>query len=411
MPERPRTYRKKALAVFEAGTRIYAPPRGERRYRVVATDVDGRRLYAKFSSEEAARAKARDLEKMLLAATPVRDPNGPRTVATLAAAYLEHLQARSTRYRERQETIIGTWVLHHLGPLTLGQWSPAECERVLNAARRAGRATATVQNIGSAMRSLVTFAHKSRWLARDVDPMWHVAYSAKADHQGQAVGFIPRATLPNDTQCADLFAAFGHLGEPAWGLGMRLAHRSGLRWGELIALRPTDIDLAPHRVVRVHRAVEQDKTGVRRFKSTKNAQARTTIYPASLAPLLEAHIDRVRAEWGEDGLLFADPDGQPPEHRQFLRLWHRAARTAGWPMRTRRDAISHPHDLRHAAACWMLFDLGIDPALAARMLGHANAAFTLSRYVGVRTGSDHALTTHRHVVVAALPRSSCPRGS
>ena len=33
--------------------------------------------------------------------------------------------------------------------------------------------------------------------------------------------------------------------------------RSGLRWGELIALRPVDLDFEPQRVVRVHRAVEQ----------------------------------------------------------------------------------------------------------------------------------------------------------
>lgn len=32
----------------------------------------------------------------------------------------------------------------------------------------------------------------------------------------------------------------------------------------------------------------------------------------------------------------------------------------------------------------MLFDVGFDPAVASMLLGHANAAFTLSRYVGVR---------------------------
>lgn len=36
----------------------------------------------------------------------------------------------------------------------------------------------------------------------------------------------------------------------------------------------------------------------------------------------------------------------------------------------------------------MLFDLALDPAHVARMLGHANTAFTLSRYVGVRSGAD-----------------------
>ena len=32
----------------------------------------------------------------------------------------------------------------------------------------------------------------------------------------------------------------------------------------------------------------------------------------------------------------------------------------------------------------MLFDVRLDPAVVATVLGHANAAFTLSRYVGVR---------------------------
>lgn len=36
------------------------------------------------------------------------------------------------------------------------------------------------------------------------------------------------------------------------------------------------------------------------------------------------------------------------------------------------------------AACWMLFDVGLVLAVASTLRDHANAAFTLSRYVGVR---------------------------
>ncbi len=31
-----------------------------------------------------------------------------------------------------------------------------------------------------------------------------------------------------------------------------------------------------------------------------------------------------------------------------------------------------PHDLRHVAACWMLFDLHLDPAIGADKRGHAD---------------------------------------
>ncbi len=53
-------------------------------------------------------------------------------------------------------------------------------------------------------------------------------------------------------------------------------------------------------------------------------------------------------------------------------------------MKRKTAAVWHLHDLRHVAACWPLFDVGLDPAVVATLLGHANAAFILSRYVGLR---------------------------
>lgn len=50
------------------------------------------------------------------------------------------------------------------------------------------------------------------------------------------------------------------------------------------------------------------------------------------------------------------------------------------------------HDLRHVAACWMLFDLGLDPAIVAEKLGHADPAFTVKRYVGIRGNPDEQAT-------------------
>ena len=38
----------------------------------------------------------------------------------------------------------------------------------------------------------------------------------------------------------------------------------------------------------------------------------------------------------------------------------------------------------------MLFDLGLDPAVVADKLGHADPAFTMKRYVGVRGDPDTA---------------------
>lgn len=379
----PRRRYNKPIASYEYGTRLYAPSEGETRYRVIAKDRAGRRVFRRFEDEETARQHARAVEADL--ASSVAMPgrlDAPATVGQLIDRYLASLGRRSTRYVERQEYLLRMWVRPVLDDIPLRSWTPSHSEHILDRAR-ASLAPATVQNVGAAMRALVTFALKSRWLTREADPMWLVRYSARAEHQGQAIGYIPRSALPTDDDCGRLFEALVDHGHPQWALAMRLKHRCGARWGELIALRPIDVSFEPQRVVRIHQAVEQSRHGTT-IKPTKNRQQRVSVFPASLASDLQAWCEHTEADRGRDGLLFPGTDGGFANRRAFHRLWTRAARAAEWPMRSKSSALWHPHDLRHVAACWLLFDVGLDPAAASTLLGHANAAFTLSRYVGVR---------------------------
>lgn len=397
MARRPGLRRHHPHAVFEHGTRIYAPSPAEDCYRVVTTDPDGIRLSRKFARESDARLKAREYEAFLARSIPLGGHRaGERTVEALAGLYVQHLRrSRSLRYVERQEGLLRLWVLPALCRTPITDWTPAQSDAVL-ADARTRLAPETVRAVGSTMRSLVTFAYKSRWLPREVDPMWLVSYSPRAEYQGQAHGFVPRSSLPHDEHCQRLFAAMAELGHPHWALALALAHRSGARWGELIALRPKDIDFEPYRLVRIERAVEQS-SATTQIKATKNSQKRTSIFPASLGAKLAEHVEDVRARRGDEGLLFCRADGRPAERRQFRRIWLRGAHQAGWPMRSPTVPQWRVHDLRHVAACWMLFDLKLDAAVAARMLGHASPAFTLSRYAGVRSGADaatNALTEH-----------------
>ena len=105
--------------------------------------------------------------------------------------------------------------------------------------------------------------------------------------------------------------------------------------------------------------------------------------PAGLVGPLQAWVEQTERARGREGLLFPGNDGDFANRRTFQRTWARAARDAGWPMKRKTAAVWHPHDLRHVAAFWLLFDIRLDPAVVATLLGHANAAFTLSRYVGV----------------------------
>jgi hypothetical protein len=65
-------YGKRPLAQLEHGTRIYAPSTGEARYWVVTTDpVSGERIFVKCRTEDAARAKARELEQIIVQSAPL----------------------------------------------------------------------------------------------------------------------------------------------------------------------------------------------------------------------------------------------------------------------------------------------------------------------------------------------------
>lgn len=388
----PRRKYAKPIATFEHGTKVYGPSDAEPRYRVISKDPTGKRVFSRFLDEDDARDHARAVEKALDTTACVPGRLGvPTTVGQLIDRYLASLGSRSTRYVERQEYLLRMWVRPVLESHPLDAWTPSDSEHVLDRAREL-LAQATVQNVGSAMRSLVTFAFKNRWLARDQDPMWLVRYSPTPDQQGEAVGFVERSVLPTDEQCEALFQALADHGHPRWALAMRLKHRCGARWGELIALRPCDLDFSPKRVVHIHRAVEQSQQGMT-IKPTKNRQRRTSVFPASLVEPLEAHCAATERACGPESLLFPGNDGDYANRRTFQRHWARAASAADLPMKSSTSAVWHPHDLRHVAACWMLFDVGLDPAAVSRLLGHANAAFTLSRYVGVRGDLASAATT------------------
>jgi integrase len=408
----PSRYRKKPLAQLEHGTRIYAPTSGEPRYRIVTTDpTSGERIFVKCRTEERARAKAREFEELVAQTAPIRDRSGegPRTVERLAASYADdHLSGLSLRYREKQEYVLRRWVLPHIGSRTVSAWTSADSSAVISAVRRAGASDALVQDVGAAMRGLVTHARRLRWLTRQSeDPMWMVRYAKTASVQAAASVYVPRGSLPTDEQCAALFDAMEALGHMRWAIAMRLAHRAGLRWGELIALQADDIQFEPARVVHVRRAVEQGARGPATLKAPKNGKVRTTIFPKSLVDDLHDIVDGAIARGGPSTLLFPTASGKIIRRSNFQQVWIRAATAAGWPMTTplRRTpgyqrknkgwrwtgaAKWSPHDLRHVAACWMLFDLGLDPAVVADKLGHSDPAFTIKRYVGVRGDPDAA---------------------
>jgi len=169
-----------------------------------------------------------------------------------------------------------------------------------------------------------------------------------------------------------------------------LAFASGMRRGELLAIRWMDIDL-DNAVLRVERSLEQTKAGLR-FKAPKTKRGRRSItLPDTAVTALRAHRrqqleQRIALGLGRmpnDALVFpASPTGEPRSPRCFTKEWGRTMGVLNLPPVTF-------HSLRHTHAS-ALIAAKIDVLTLSRRLGHASPTVTLNVYGHLFVNTDDA---------------------
>jgi integrase len=168
---------------------------------------------------------------------------------------------------------------------------------------------------------------------------------------------------------------------------------TGLRRGELLGLKWTDVDLDKG-TLRVQRSLDVDGT----FKTPKNQAARRALKLTSRAlEALKAHKVRQNAErlqagtrWQDHNLVFPNTIGKPMNagnfyRREFQPLLKRAGlANEGFTI----------HSLRHTFAT-TLADRGVHPSTAQKMSGHSDIRMTLSIYThatdSMQDGATEAL--------------------
>lgn len=159
---------------------------------------------------------------------------------------------------------------------------------------------------------------------------------------------------------------------------------TGLRWGEFVAQRPSDLitTRAGCPMVHVGRSIIRARgEGAPTIKSTKTGTDR-------LVPLTP-RADAIAKAWadgkGRDALLVPGPDGGPLRPSTFRRQvrWAQIV-----PARFR------IHDLRHTCATNLL-EAGADILGVQGILGHASPDTTL-RYYGHLTGTEHLRAAMNH---------------
>jgi len=157
---------------------------------------------------------------------------------------------------------------------------------------------------------------------------------------------------------------------------VNLALATGMRRGELLALRWSDVGLTKG-MVKVERSLEETRAGGLRFKAPKSRAGRRSIsIPPNIVDEVRAHRKEqleLRLQLGIGGkpeLLFTDLDGDPLSPNYVSIMWRRE--TSGIV-----DVKFHALRHTHASA---LIAAGVDVVTVARRLGHSNPGFTLSAY-------------------------------
>jgi integrase len=190
---------------------------------------------------------------------------------------------------------------------------------------------------------------------------------------------------------------------------------TGLRWGELIALRPRHVDFLRRSITVEETIVEVSKklspTGERMIVKPypKDDEPRTLAVSQELLDVLAARIQGLHLN--RDDLIFPSTEasgGRPLSRNTF--------RTRVWlPALTKAELGFHVrmHDLRHAHASWLLAG-GADLKSVMDRLGHSQIQ-TTQRYLHSLPGADEkALAAFSRIRTASndgLPTRAPERGA
>jgi integrase len=164
-------------------------------------------------------------------------------------------------------------------------------------------------------------------------------------------------------------------------VAFHLAAMSGMRRGELLALRWSDLDMDSGRLS-IHRGVVRSGTQGLVLGETKNeAGKRTIVLDSQTFAMLRRHPNQQRQEqmWvareprvEDDGYLFPNGRGGLRDPDSFSAAFRRLVKKAG--LRPTRF-----HDLRHAHASHLIA-IGKSPLFIQHRLGHSKIEVTLGTY-------------------------------
>jgi integrase len=280
-----------------------------------------------------------DASERLLRALKVKGLK-PTTLATYGSLFKTHIQPPP------------------FGDLLLHEASADDVEELLARMRSEEKATKTIANVYKLLSQLFTFAVKKGWCAKN--PCTSV--EAPLVRQSKEIRFLSQVELSALLGAVDLEK--GLFGRTDRALYLTAA-MSGLRQGELLALRWRDVDWGASRI-RVRRNY------VRGHWVTPKSTAGSRAVPLidMVAGELDRHFQR-SAYQGDDELVFGHPEkGTVLCHSALTKRFKKALKAAGVrPVRF--------HDLRHTFGTCIAAEGKVAPRTLQEWMGHGDLKTTM----------------------------------
>jgi integrase len=283
------------------------------------------------------------------------DPAESRvTVAEWSHVWVATKSHLKPRTREKYDSVLRIWVLPRWGPVPLIAVTHADVVAWVAQVREQVSAAQTRHALDIVSQMLKLAVRDGR-LARNVTE--GVSKPRVPRPEQRFLSYKEVARLAGECQ-------------PPYDLLVIILAFTGLRFGEVAALRVGDVDLVRSRLA-INWSLVEIAGGLHR-DTPKSHRRRTVPIPTFLrAPLMEYIAGRDR-----DQPLFTSAKGKLLRNSNFRHyIFDPAVMRAGLAPLT-------PHDLRDTAASLAVAS-GASVKAVQRMLGHASAAVTLDIYAGL----------------------------
>ena len=157
---------------------------------------------------------------------------------------------------------------------------------------------------------------------------------------------------------------------------------TGLRQGEVLALKSSDIDFENKKITVNKTAARIKEKQTLQTPKTKNSKRVISIDPVTLSILKSWKKDQIKIYFkngkhfeGDENFIFTNQRGEWVHIHNFIRYFKRFI--AGHKLKT-----ITPHGLRHTHAS-LLFSAGVEPKNISDRLGHSTVQITLDLYTHI----------------------------